>query len=410
MNHHNSLPLFPEEVGASGAPAGVEFEATHKITEPFDPASISIDSRVVPMDTLLRRLRQGSIKLAPTFQRNYVWDSIRQSRLIESLMLRIPLPMFYVASNSDGTWDVVDGLQRLTTIRNFILGDDKGASGITSFPLIELEFWGDHFNNRYFKDIEGDPANSKIINNILETEMRFTVINPGTPEEVKRNIFKRINTGGMPLTLQEIRHALYQGEATRLLQDLVDSPSFQRAIDHSIDDSRMAGRELALRFLAFHIIGPTHFNGDMDTFLSNAMRVINLMQDISSKDLIHIFKENPVPTLLPDNPDRLRHLFFLSMNRCLEFFGGHAFRKGTSGQRRTPVNKALFEVWSTTFAALDEPQYQKLLSCRKRLLDDYKLILDSDDFDRAISRDSSSSLGVRDRYAKIKELVNQYLT
>lgn len=410
MVQSETLALFSEDLGASGSPAGVETEPYGANAEPFDPASISIEPRVVPMDTLLRRLRQRSIRLAPSFQRKYVWDDVRQSRLIESLMLRIPLPMFYVAANPDGTWDVVDGLQRLTTIRDFILGGAKDMPEAKAFSLIELEFWGERFDKKSFRDIEADVENSRIINNILETEMRFTVINPGTPEEVKRNIFKRINTGGMPLALQEIRHALYQGKATRLLETLVESISFQEGVDKSIDDSRMAGRELVLRFLAFHVFDHDAFSGDMDDFLSNAMRAINCMPDITDEDLARIFKGTAVPKLRFRDLDQIQESFDSAMKRCLEFFKDYAFRKGTSGQRRTPVNKALFEAWTTIFAGLTESQYKSLLRSRDFMLEDYRRILDNDDFDRAISRDSSSTFGVRERYKNLNNLVNKYLT
>lgn len=407
--HPVTEDLFKEEIGAAGTGAGVEFEPYNSIAEPFDPASISIEPRVVPMDAVLRRLRQKTIRLAPSFQRKYVWDSVRQSRLIESLMLRIPLPMFYVAANPDGTWDVVDGLQRLTTIRDFILGNEKDVLDAKAFPLIELEFWGERFDGKQFKDIESDPSNSRIINNILETEMRFTVINPGTPEEVKRNIFKRINTGGMPLTLQEIRHALYQGAATRLLEELVESQSFQNAVDKSIDDSRMAGRELILRFLAFYMFDHENFDGDMDSYLSNAMRTINCMPNVKKAELERIFKSSRTPNLRVHDIATLKQAFNIAMDRSLEFFEAHAFRKGISGQRRTPVNKALFEVWGTILSDLSPEQFTKLMDRRDSVLDSYNRILSKDDFDRAISRDSSSAFGVRERYKSLGDMVEESL-
>lgn len=199
---------------AAGASAGVELEIVTPLTNSFDPNSISIESKQITMDRLLRRLRQGSIRLAPNFQRKFVWDQVRSSQLIESLMLRIPLPMFYVAANEDGSWDVVDGLQRLTTIHNYLLCETKDRNGNPSVPGVEsfvlegLEFFGARFNGRKFSEIKADPANARIVNNIMEAEMRFTVINPGTPEEVKRNIVKRINSGGMQLTLQDVRYTL----------------------------------------------------------------------------------------------------------------------------------------------------------------------------------------------------------
>lgn len=416
MSERNHPPTAPtEELGADGRPVGVEAEASLPSNEPFDPASISIEPKVVPMDTLLRRLRQGSIRLAPSFQRNYVWDEQRRSQLIESLMLRIPLPMFYVAANEDGSWDVVDGLQRLTTIRDFLLGEevtDKGKKAFpdaTPFALAELEFWGDRFNGKTFKQICSDSNQARVVNNIMETEMRFTVINPGTPEEVKRNIFKRINTGGMPLTAQEIRHALYQGHASRLLQTLVGKKSFKKAVDHSIDDSRMAARELALRFLAFYLLGIKNYPGDMDRYLSNAMRVINQAPSISVLQLEKIFHPHGFPKIKTISLDELTTTFDLSMNRCRQFFGVYAFRKSVSPYRRTPVNKALFEAWSKIMAEISENDFQKLMEQRSRFQEEYWKMLQQDDFERAISRDASSISGVRYRYKALNELVSSNL-
>lgn len=416
MSGRDYRPTPPtQELGADGRPVGVEVEISLPSNEPFDPASISIEPKVIPMDTLLRRLRQGSIRLAPSFQRNYVWDIERRSQLIESLMLRIPLPMFYVAANEDGSWDVVDGLQRLTTIRDFLLGEETNDKGEKAFPiaipfqLADLEFWGDRFNKKTFRQICADRKQARIVNNIMETEMRFTVINPGTPEEVKRNIFKRINTGGMPLTAQEIRHALYQGHASKLLQDLVKKNAFTKAVDNSIDDSRMAARELALRFLAFHLLGAANYSGDMDRFLSNAMRVINQAPHISTAQLERIFHPHQPPTITAVSLDVLNATFERSMKRCRQFFGVYAFRKAVPGHRRTPVNKALFDSWSTIMAEMPDEDFQSLVISKPEFLEAYEKLLQQDEFERAISRDASSITGVRYRYRILKKLVTDIL-
>jgi uncharacterized protein with ParB-like and HNH nuclease domain len=94
-----------------------------RLDDPFNPEEISIDSKVVSMDNCLRRLTQGTITLNPDFQRKEVWTEDKKSQLIESLMLKIPLPMFYVSADEKNNYTVVDGLQRLSTIRSFILGD-----------------------------------------------------------------------------------------------------------------------------------------------------------------------------------------------------------------------------------------------------------------------------------------------
>ncbi|HRN11585.1 MAG TPA: DUF262 domain-containing protein, partial [Bacteroides uniformis] len=128
--------------------------------EPFNPEEISIDPKVVPMDALLRRLVQKTIILNPDFQRNEVWDNVQKSRLIESLMLKIPIPMFYVSSDTKSVWSVVDGLQRMSTIRDFVLGKEylknpeknKEKKGY-GMKLSGLEFWGSKYDGKCFNEL-----------------------------------------------------------------------------------------------------------------------------------------------------------------------------------------------------------------------------------------------------------------
>lgn len=101
---------------------GIESDEDEKITDPFNPEDISIETRVTPMETILRRIKQGTLILNPDFQRKEVWTDVRKSQLIESILLEIPIPMFYVSSEEDGKWTVVDGLQRISAFRDFVLG------------------------------------------------------------------------------------------------------------------------------------------------------------------------------------------------------------------------------------------------------------------------------------------------
>jgi len=360
--------------------------------KPFNPELISIDTKKIAMETIIRRLKQGTIDLNPDFQRNYVWTSEKKSQLIESLILKIPLPMFYVAADKVGNYIVVDGLQRISTLRDYIV-DQK-------FSLQKLEFWGDQYNDYHFDDLP-----TIIQNRILETEFTFTVINEGTPDAVKRNIFKRVNRGGLPLTDQEIRNALYTGEATVLLKNLALKESFLEATDSSIKTERMLDKEFILRSLTFIIQDYTTYpkSGDMDSFLCETLQIINkLKNQNASFEKTQNFKINTIKDI--------EQYFILSMDRAMQIFGEHTFRKSFPGQRRTPINKSLFEVWATILSKLSQNEFSSLLQNKKDFLNDYKInFLQDYRFDDIISRRALQYASVIDRHRKLQTLVEKYI-
>lgn len=390
----NSNYTEQEEVASEGVLSGVEKDTQSSISlnEPFDPRSISINSKVISLEAFLRRIKNGTIRLSPDFQRSNVWNKERRSLLIESMMLRIPLPMFYVAEDRDGNWEVVDGLQRLTAIKDFILGTDNNGNG---YKLDKLEFWGEHFNGKSFADLESAKSANMIVNNIVETELSFTIIKPDTPEKVKRNIFKRINTGGMPLSDQEIRHALYQGESTKLLTNIVKRAVYQNILGETINDERMVGRELILRFFAFKLLGHNNYRGDMDDFLSNTMECINT----GSLTLQNGAIINSLPS------SELIDIFETAMIRCHDVFGDHVFRKSIASERKTPINKSLFDVLMCYFSEISEKQFASISSRRVQIIHDYKALVQNEFFGNSISRHSSSTSGVKHRYDSVGELL-----
>lgn len=385
-----------EELAEEGILSGVEIEdedATSESVdkEPFDTDSISITSKIVALDTVLRRIKNKTIKLAPDFQREYVWDIKRKSQLIESMMLKIPLPMFYVSEDRNGIWEVVDGLQRLTTIKNYVLGDDNDGKG---FKLKGLEFWSDIYDGLDFFNLEKQPSNVKVVNNILETELSFIVINPETPEKVKRNIFKRINTGGMRLSNQEIRHALYQGRASDLLKSLVEDRIYGIVINNTVKDNRMAGRELILRFLSFYFLTYNTYKGDMDDFLSNTMRAINGEVDLLPENIVI------------QSDAEIVELFRTGLIRAYSLFGEHAFRKSLPNDlRKTPINKSLFELWLCVLSKIKKSTFDMLNIKKDILITRYSDMMKDDDFMNSISRYGSSMQGAKYRRERILKLI-----
>ena len=232
---YGSTPNGDEQSDVELTPDGTEYEDTG-IANPFNPTLINILTKQMSLDTLIKRIREGEIDLSPAFQRAEVWTPTARSRLIESVLIRIPLPAFYVDATDEEHWLVVDGLQRLSTLKDFVNNEMK---------LRDLEFLTQFQGFRY-ADL---PRNYQ--RRIEESQVTVNQIEKGTPPEVKFNIFKRINTGGLPLSSQEIRHALNQGPVTAYLKALADSEEFQLATEGGVSDQRMAARECVLRFLAF---------------------------------------------------------------------------------------------------------------------------------------------------------------
>jgi hypothetical protein len=368
---------------AFGLDDQVEYEdlsSDEIIVAPFDPTQIRVETRVMSIDLLLARIREGEMDMAPDFQRQAgIWKDDAKSRLIESILIRIPLPAFYMDATDDDRWIVVDGLQRLTALNRFIL--DK------SLKLQGLEF---------LKPIEGldyDKLPRNFQRRILETQITVYLIARGTPPEVKFNIFKRINTGGLPLSSQEIRHALNQGPVTALLTRLADSKAFKQATAGSVSNSRMADREFVLRYLAFLLIPYTEYvKPDFDEFLNRAMHMIN---EMSEKDIAHLERQ-----------------FTRTMEAAAAIFGNDAFRKRYKPNAgRALINKPLFETWSVNLSQRSDAELKKLQSRQKTLQRKFIDLLNNErDFDKAISQGTGDVSKVKLRFSRIQQLIEEVLT
>ncbi len=361
----------------NGTGVEVEDSGNETITEPFDPTLIRVDTKPMTIDLLLARIRHGEIDLAPDFQRKAgIWKAESRSKLIESILIRIPLPAFYMDATNDERWLVVDGLQRLTALKQFAI--DK------TLRLSKLDF---------LKQLEGksyDELHRSYQRRIDETQVTIYLIEKGTPDGVKFNIFQRINTGGLPLSGQEIRHALNQGKASRLLVRLANMVEFKKAVDYGIRDDRMADRECVLRFLTFTITPYTKYDKDLDGFLNKGMADINKM---SERDIEH-----------------LQHRFQRAMNAAFNIFGKEAFRKRYKETApRSPINKALFESWSVNLSKLNNEQLQ-LLQTRKLLLQEKFIALMNDPaFNSAVSQATGDSNKVKLRFSAIEQLIQEVL-
>ncbi len=262
-----ALEVIEQEQSGTGYTESIIVEEI----SPYDPEKIKIHSKAFNLRLISDMIDDGDIDLAPDFQRNFVWNSLQKSSLIESILLRIPLPMFYFSEDEEGRITVVDGLQRLTTIKDFM--ENK-------FPLKGLEYLKNCEGKFYSNVDKNGNSNSKIAIDskyqrwFNQTQFSVNVIDPSSPPKVKYDIFRRINTGGKPLNNQEIRNCLAGKGLRELLQKMVELQEFKTATDYSIKPTRMDDQEVALRFVLFrNLIGEdnniSNYTGYMDSELDD---------------------------------------------------------------------------------------------------------------------------------------------
>lgn len=340
--------------------------------KPYDTKLIDISPKPLSLDMIIARLANDEIDLMPGFQRKSgLWSEEQKSQLIESLILRIPLPAFYFDGSINDMWVVIDGLQRLTALKEFFVDKTLALKG--------LEF---------LKDLEGltvDNMPRVYERRMKETQIITYIINPGAPINLKYNIFKRINTGGLQLEPQEIRHALFQGFATEYLERLANMKRFKEVTGYSIKSDRMMDREFALRFIAFYELSIDDYKGSIDIFLNNAMEYIN-------KNYTKIYA------------DEVERLFEKALDVSDMIFGKFAFRRMPDTDKRRPISKALFETWTSILARYSYEELQILIERKKLLIEKYVyMCLEDKDFLESIRSGKVSA--IRKRYEKIENLV-----
>lgn len=344
-----------------------------EIKRPFDPKRIDITTKQMILEVIFRRLRNNEINLKTFFQRNPdLWDKTKQSRLIESILIKLPLPAFYFDGTNDNEWLIVDGLQRLSTFKNYVIEN--------KFKLQDLEYLK-QFNKKSFGELPRD-----LQRRIEEHEITVYIINPGTPKEVKFNLFRRINTGGLILTTQEIRHALNQGIPSDFISLLAKKKEFRR---YAVNPKRMLDRDFATRFVAFYLHNPNKYKPDLDGFLNNSMAELENLTDSQRKNI--------------------EMDFITAMDRANKLFGIHAFRKRYfKHDRRKPINKALFEVWSVILSRLQDEKFQTLLNKKDVLNEEFMKMLNKDyDFEKSITTSTGTPRNVKKRFNSISELISK---
>ena len=363
---------------------GVEKEQSGPPYVPYDPSKIDIERKQLTVYSIMSRIKNQELDLCPAFQRSAnLWKKGQQSRLIESLILNIPLPTFYMTEDAEGghfryKWHVVDGLQRLCAMRNFMLGDDNGRF----LKLRGLEYLT-KFEGCTFTELP--PSFQR---NIEEAELQIYLIKPNTPDDLKFNIFRRVNTGGLPLNQQEFRHAMHQARAASFLRELSLSEQFKRATNGRVRSARMTDREFVNRFLAFYLKDKLPEYKDMDSYLNAALKFIDMC---------------PMPEL-----ESARNAFYQSLNVLSAALGNLAFRRvdPENGLPKKALNKALFEVLTVTAARYPE-HASRLAGTPHRARERYTRLF-QDQSDRGLNAIVLTSTGHVSNIVRRYEIIEKY--
>ncbi len=372
----NTIPLDEKETVEDFS----EDTAT-SMCDPFDPAKIQIQQKTDTLRNVIERLKHNEIDMNSDFQRSPdLWSNAKMSRLIESILIRFPLPAFYFDASDDDQWLVVDGLQRLSAIRKFVTESDSKKR----LRLSGLEYLTD-LSGCAYQDL---PRSYK--RRIDECSITMFQIMPGTEPEVKYSIFRRINTGGLVLNNQEIRNALAKSKERSFLKKLTQNSDFIAALGDQ--SRRMADQELILRFIAFYNYNFIVSKTNIAAFLDEAMEKV---ANSSEKEL-----------------NELESIFTETIKTCFAIFGQYAFEKRIINEepKRRRKNASLFEAWMVSIALLPSKDQIQLIDKKESILKKFStLLLENIEFERSITVATQKLDHVIIRHRIIRSLIEEVL-
>ncbi|MFI3189044.1 hypothetical protein BCS42_08280 [Crenothrix sp. D3] len=276
---------------------------------PIDTLLIRNETRTV--QNVVQRIKDSRYVMDPDFQRDFIWEEDKQSKLIESVLMRIPLPVFYLGEDDQGRMIVVDGLQRLSTFKRFVNNEFR----LKLPQQIDLD-------KKLFKELS-----PKLQNRIEDCNLILYVIDAKVPERARLDIFERVN-GGVPLTRQQMRNCLFNGKATLFLKDEAENDLFKKVTGNSLTSKTMRDREFVNRFCAFQLLPINTYKGDMDEWLAMVLKKMNQLEEASLIELSNKFQN--------------------SLQNNFTLFPRQAFRKHNQSQSRLGViNASLWDVMTT---------------------------------------------------------------
>lgn len=344
------------------------------ITHPFNPNEIEIETPPFTIGYLIDRLEHDEINMNTEFQREgNLWSPETQSRLIESILLGLPLPAFYF-DTSNPKWDIIDGLQRCCSIENFCVKKELRLTG--------LEFLKERNGKAYLEGKGFDELDRTLQRSIITRPITVNFIKKAH-KDVRYILFKRLNTAGLKLEDPEIRNAVYQGIPADTIKEMAMLDEFKAATGGKIPTKRMEDRDFVSRFIAFYLKDYTEYQPGLDSFINSTMEIVEKTDRIK---LIEDFKS--------------------ALELAVNVFGNEAFRKRTDTvHKKRPLNKAYFEVVTATFSKLTDNEKSLVLVNSNLLKENLITLMNSTRYSNSLSGGTGTKDSVNIRFSWFKQVL-----
>lgn len=349
-----------------------------KVIEKFESAqnALVLQSSDLSLETIAQMVDSGAIDVAPKYQRRERWKNQAQSELIESFLLNVPVPPVYLAEDDFGTYSVIDGKQRITTIHKY-LRNKFALSGLVKFPEVD---------GAMFSDLPKPLQNALSIRPYL----RVVTLLKQTDSQLKYEVFTRLNTGGEPLLPQEIRNALYRGSFNDLLFDLGENAFLRErlkiATEKETPYKEMQDVEAVLRYLCISVEWKT-FSGDMRRSL----------------DAYAAANQNPTKAKIAS----VKAHFTSAIGRCEDLWGANAFRRYDTTAYRDQFMSALYDAQMTAVAELSQARFNVLKTKKVAVARGNLTLFKDPKFVDAVRVSTNSPSKVTYRIKKVKEMLDQ---
>lgn len=256
---------------------------------------VDFDTYDITVKEIVNMVAENIIDIAPEYQRLFQWRDDRQSKFIESVLLGIPTPSLFMATNPDGTWEVIDGVQRLSTLIHFSDNDNAKRRTDISGDLILKDLGKlSNFNNKTFADM---PKNIQM--NFHLKPIKVTTLSDKSDKKVRFDLFERLNTGGLRLSDQEIRNCIYKGEFREFIKNLAQNDYFRKVVKLPKNkEDNATYEELVLKFFAY-LNDQKSFVHSVVDFLNDYMEKATKKFDYNSNREIFEYVFSTLASVLP---------------------------------------------------------------------------------------------------------------